>query len=64
MLIELQKSVCLKSELQHMNISLEDKEVDKLVNCGIHMGWSIEGAIGSRHKIDVSYLSPNVNLAS
>lgn len=31
---------------------------------GIHMGWSIEGAIGSEYKIDASYLSPNVNIAS
>ncbi|KAJ1620844.1 hypothetical protein T492DRAFT_847509 [Pavlovales sp. CCMP2436] len=28
------------------------------------MGWAIEGAIGSDLKIDASYLSPNVNLAS
>ena len=31
---------------------------------GLHIGWAIEGAIGSKHKIDASYLSPNVNLAS
>lgn len=31
---------------------------------GLHLGWSIEGAIGSAFKIDTSYLSPNVNLAS
>jgi len=31
---------------------------------GLHIGWAIEGAIGSDHKIDASYLSPNVNLAS
>lgn len=31
---------------------------------GLHMGWAIEGAIGSTLKIDASYLSPNVNLAS
>ena len=31
---------------------------------GLHFGWAIEGAIGSRHKIDASYLSPNVNMAS
>jgi class 3 adenylate cyclase len=31
---------------------------------GLHQGWSIEGAIGSIHKIDASYLSPNVNMAS
>lgn len=31
---------------------------------GLHVGWGIEGAIGSIHKIDASYLSPNVNIAS
>jgi len=31
---------------------------------GLHQGWAIEGAIGSYFKIDASYLSPNVNLAS
>ena len=29
---------------------------------GLHIGWAIEGAIGSNYKIDASYLSPNVNL--
>jgi class 3 adenylate cyclase len=31
---------------------------------GLHIGWAIEGAIGSNCKIDASYLSPNVNLAA
>jgi len=31
---------------------------------GLHLGWSYEGAIGSEFKIDASYLSPHVNLAS
>jgi len=31
---------------------------------GLHCGWGIEGAIGSDFKIDASYLSPNVNMAS
>lgn len=31
---------------------------------GMHYGWAIEGAIGSGHKVDLSYLSPNVNLSS
>jgi hypothetical protein len=26
--------------------------------------WSIEGAIGSKYKVDASYLSPNVNMAA
>lgn len=31
---------------------------------GLHIGWAIEGAIGSVFKIDASYLSPNVNMAA
>lgn len=31
---------------------------------GLHIGWAIEGAIGSSYKIDASYLSPNVNIAA
>ena len=31
---------------------------------GLHTGWAIEGSIGSYFKIDASYLSPNVNMAS
>jgi len=31
---------------------------------GIHAGWAIEGAVGSEFKIDASYLSPNVSIAS
>jgi class 3 adenylate cyclase len=31
---------------------------------GLHIGWAIEGPIGSMYKMDCSYLSPNVNLAA
>jgi class 3 adenylate cyclase len=31
---------------------------------GLHQGWAIEGAVGSEFKIDASYLSPNVSIAS
>jgi len=31
---------------------------------GFNVGWAIEGAIGSKLKIDASYLSPNVNMSS
>jgi len=31
---------------------------------GLHVGWAIEGAIGSEHKVDASYLSPNVNISA
>jgi len=30
---------------------------------GLHMGYSIEGALGSYYKIDATYLSPHVKMA-
>lgn len=30
---------------------------------GLHVGWAIEGPIGSEFKIDASYLGANVNMA-
>lgn len=34
------------------------------VSFGLHYGWAIEGAVGSEFKIDASYLSPNVSVAT
>eukprot|EP00931_Biecheleriopsis_adriatica_P108869 TRINITY_DN8313_c0_g1_i1.p1 TRINITY_DN8313_c0_g1~~TRINITY_DN8313_c0_g1_i1.p1 ORF type:complete len:956 (+),score=196.21 TRINITY_DN8313_c0_g1_i1:247-3114(+) len=31
---------------------------------GLHNGWAIEGAVGSEFKIDASYISPNVSIAT
>merc|ERR1719276_844921 len=31
---------------------------------GLHLGWAIEGAIGTEFKIDASYLSKHVNMAA
>jgi class 3 adenylate cyclase len=33
------------------------------IGYGIHLGWAIEGMIGSGFKLDASYLSPIVNVA-
>lgn len=47
--------------------TLKESETSKYeidMGFGLHVGWAIEGAIGSIHKIDASYLSPNVNIAS
>ncbi|KAG7393175.1 hypothetical protein PHYBOEH_006173 [Phytophthora boehmeriae] len=30
---------------------------------GMHVGWAVEGAIGSRFKIDATYISPHVEMA-
>lgn len=34
------------------------------IGFGLHAGWAIEGAIGTQLKIDISYLSSNVNWSS
>jgi len=31
---------------------------------GLHAGWAIEGAVGSLHKVDATYLSPHVNMCA
>lgn len=38
-------------------------EFEVTLGFGLHCGWAIEGPIGSRYKIDASYLSPHVNLS-
>lgn len=45
-----------------LNARMPDYKVK--MGFGLHQGWAIEGAIGSFFKIDASYLSPNVNMAS
>lgn len=34
------------------------------IGSGLHIGWAIEGALGSEFKIDATYLSPNVNMSA
>jgi class 3 adenylate cyclase len=33
------------------------------IGSGLHVGWAVEGAIGSSLKIDVTYLSPHVGMS-
>lgn len=53
----------LQYRLQVRNGS-EASEVRVNLSFGLHAGWAIEGAVGSEFKIDASYVSPNVNIAS
>jgi len=34
------------------------------LSLGLHCGWAIEGSIGSKFKIDASYVSPIVGIAN
>ena len=48
-------------ELEHIRTCRAAMEGYELrLGFGLHYGWAIEGAIGSRTKIDASYLSPHV----
>jgi len=40
-----------------------ERDVKIDMGFGLHVGWAIEGAIGSDYKIDASYLSSNVSIA-
>ena len=64
---------CLKKINKSANILSyrENEEILKRIpnfklnmGFGLHVGYGIEGAVGSTYKIDASYLSPNVNIAA
>ena len=49
------------------NPRLQERIVDYFgvkMGFGLHVGWAIEGPIGSEYKIDASYLGPDVHMAS
>lgn len=39
---------------------LEKSSAGPTLNFALHMGWTIEGAIGSESKIDACYMSPHL----
>jgi class 3 adenylate cyclase len=53
---------CLKYR-HHIKLNERLNNYEVKMGFGLHVGWAIEGAIGSEFKIDASYLSPNVNMA-
>jgi class 3 adenylate cyclase len=58
------KSYKLDKYRKNEGLNKRIKNYSVKMGFGLHLGWSIEGAIGSTFKIDASYLSPNVNTAS
>jgi class 3 adenylate cyclase len=63
-LIRVHKSYKLSYYRKHEALNLRMTNYSVKMGFGLHLGYSIEGAIGSMFKIDASYLSPNVNQAS
>lgn len=48
---------------EHAGLNERIKDYTVKLGFGLHLGWSIEGLLGSVHKVDASYLSPHVKLA-
>lgn len=48
---------------QHPDILNRVSDFEVKLGVGLHLGYAIEGAIGSLYKIDASYLSSDVGLS-
>ena len=58
-------SILSYGKLQEINNSKYFKRPFRIsMGFGLHLGWGIEGPIGSQFKMDCSYISPNVCIAS
>ena len=62
-LAKVHKSFVLDKYRNNVGLNNRLKNYSVKMGFGLHLGWSIEGAIGSTFKIDASYLSPHVNVS-
>ena len=60
----LKKSQRIRDYSQNAGLNNRMPGYEVKMGFGLHVGWAIEGAIGSKYKVDASYLSPNVNLTA
>jgi class 3 adenylate cyclase len=60
---EINKSRKLNKYRSYEKLNFRMPNYSVKMGFGLHVGWAIEGAIGSDFKIDVSYLSPSVKLS-
>ena len=63
-ILKINKNLDILSYRQNENILKKIPNFKVNMGFGLHMGYGIEGAVGSTYKIDASYLSPNVNIAA
>jgi len=59
----LKKSRKLVKYNTHQGLNERMPNYEVKLGLGLHLGYAIEGAIGSYYKIDASYLSPHVRMA-
>lgn len=63
-IIEVDRSRVLRRWILSEKVQAPNPGLRLKMGFGLHFGWAVEGAIGSPLKIDASYLSPHVNMAS
>jgi class 3 adenylate cyclase len=63
-MVGLKRSRTLQKYKNHQGLNARMPGFEVKMGYGLHLGWAIEGAIGSFYKIDASYLSPNVNMSN
>ena len=63
LIAELKKARTMIKYNEHQGLNERLKNYQVKLGMGLHLGYAIEGAIGSYYKIDASYLSPNVRMA-
>jgi len=49
---------------ERTDLYLDGKPFKVHMGFGLHIGWGIEGPVGSLQKVDATYLSPHVNMAA
>jgi len=60
----LKKSNKMQKYKNHRGLNERMLNYEVKLGLGLHIGYAIEGAIGSYYKIDASYLSPHVNMSA
>lgn len=60
----LKKSKKILKYKNHRGLNERMPNYEVKLGLGLHIGYAIEGAIGSYYKIDPSYLSPHVNMSA
>jgi len=67
MIAECRRASDLAAYAKHPKITVSTRFPNEFrvnLTFGLNLGWAVEGAIGSQHKIDASYISPHVNIAA
>jgi class 3 adenylate cyclase len=62
-MVGLKKARSLVKYSKHQGLNARMPGYEVKLGYGLHLGWAIEGALGSFYKIDATYLSPNVKMA-